>query len=170
MTIEAGAAPKARFDGVTVDSMTPAIAEVIAHVIGQSVAMEYYESDVDRILERIHDLVGQVAKLGRFHGGLRNVSRFLGTALHLRNRVVFTLALLDPPSSTWDDESLDRLFRELRTVFSLDERYRSLDHKLSMIRDSLALIADLTQQRRSMYLEIGIFVLILLEVVLFWPR
>lgn len=159
--------PVVQFDRLLLDRFTPACVELLALVIGQSAAMEYYEADVDRILGRIDELANEFVMRGAVRRGLRPLIRFIGEAMRLRNRVIFTLALLDSPAAAWDDEVLDRLYRELRSSFAIEDRYRALDHKLSVIRDNLELIVDLTQQKRSMMLEISIVVLIGVEIVLF---
>lgn len=166
IAVSADARPTAQFNCIVVDQFSPRLAELVALVIGQSAAMEYYENDMDRILARIDAIANDLAKHGRAKSSIRRLTRFIGEGMQLRNRVIFTLALLDAPALTWDDEVLDRVYRELRAVFSIEDRYRALDHKLSMIRDNLELIVDLTQSKRSLFLEVGVVLLIALEIVL----
>lgn len=156
-----------RFDAVVVRELTQPVVELVAFVIGQSVAMEYYEEDVDRILERFESIASGLEQHGRFRGNVRELLRFVGRGMSLRNRVVHTLALLDSPELTWEDEILDRLYRELRQSFAIEDRYRALDHKLQMIGQNLEIVVDLTQSRRSMLLEVLVVVLIFIETVLF---
>lgn len=167
VTIAPGENSRAGFDRLVVSELTLPIVELVGLVVGQSAAMEYYEDDVDRILARLDGLANEVANDGGFRGSVRTLNKFIGEGLRLRNRVIFTLALLDSPLSTWDDEVLDRLHRELRSSFGIEDRYRALDHKLAMIRDSLQIIGDLTRHKRSMLLEAGVAVLIALEILLY---
>lgn len=166
VVVEQGTRPVVQFDRVLLDQLSPPLAELLALAIGQSAVMENYETEVERILERIDRIADEFVKRGAVRRGLQPLIRFIGEAMRLRNRVIFTLALLDAPASAWDDETLDRLYRELRSSFALDERYRALDHKLSVIRDNLELFVDLTQQKRSMMLELSIVLLIVLEIAL----
>lgn len=156
-----------RFDAVVVRELTQPVVELVAFVIGQSVAMEYYEDDVDRILGRLASIAAGLEAKGRFQGNVRELLRFVGRGMSLRNRVIHTLALLDSPALAWEDEVLDRMYRELRQSFAIEDRYRALDHKLQMIGQNLELVVDLTQTRRSMLLEILVVVLIFIETVLF---
>jgi uncharacterized Rmd1/YagE family protein len=139
----------------------------VAFVIGQSVAMEYYEEDVDAILVRLQRVAGGLQERGRFRVGSKELLKLVGRGMSMRNRVVHTLALLDSPEQAWNDELLDRLYRELRMSFGIEDRYRALDHKLQMIGDNLELFVDLTQHRRSMAIEWLIVSLIAIEVILF---
>lgn len=167
VVVAPGEQSRAGFDRLVVGELTLPTVELVGLVVGQSAAIEYYEDDVDRILARLDVLADEVAEDGGFRGSVRTLNKFIGEGLRLRNRVIFTLALLDSPVSTWDDEVLDRLHRELRSSFGIEDRYRALDHKLAMIRDSLQIIGDLTRHKRSMLLEAGVAVLIALEIILY---
>ena len=155
------------FDSIVVRELSPQLIELVAFVVGQSVAMEYYEEDVDANLGRLHTIASGLAEAGRFRGSVKELLQFVGRGMSLRNHVIHTLALLDSPALAWDDETLDRLYRELRQSFAIDDRYRALDHKLQMIGDNLELFVDLSHSRRSLFLEILVVALIALEVVLF---
>ncbi len=161
------ARPNASFDGAVVRELSAPIVEIVAFVIGQSVAMEYYEEDVDGLVDKLHTVAVQLEQMGHFRGRVRDLLRLVGLGMTLRNRVVRTLSLLDSPALTWDVEELDRLHRDLKQSFSIEDRYRALDHKLHMIDDNLELLVDLAQQKRSLFLEILVVVLIAIEVVLF---
>jgi required for meiotic nuclear division protein 1 len=161
------ARPVVGFDSIVVRELTASVREVVAFVIGQSVAMEYYEEDVDAILVRLQRVAGGLQERGRFHIGSKELLKLVGRGMSMRNRVVHTLALLDSPEQAWNDELLDRLYRELRASFGIEDRYRALDHKLQMIGDNLELFVELTQHRRSMAIEWLIVGLIAIEVVLF---
>lgn len=144
--------------------------DLVGHVLGQSVAMEYFETDVDNLVSRIDGIAREVAAHGRFRGSVKGLMMFIGNSMVLRNQVIGTLALLDEPPITWEFPHLERAYRELRQVFSVDDRYRSLDHKLKMAQDNLELIADLARHARTMALELGVIALIALEVVLFFVK
>lgn len=167
LAIDPTTPPGSGFDRAVVPALRVEAVELVALVIGQSAAMEYYEDDVDKILERLDTIASEIAESGKPKLTVRELTRFTGEAMHLRGRVVLTLALLDAPLATWNDESLDRVYGELRTSFAIDDRYRALDDKLEMVRDHLGIIVDLTVQKRSHVLEIVVALLIAVEVILY---
>lgn len=169
LTIEvaADAPAEARFARMRVPVLDLDRVEIVALVLAQSVAMEYYEEDVDQILDRLRVITEGLARTGRFRGSVREMMRFVGSGMLTRNQVVFTLSLLDTPQLAWSDESRDKLYRALRAEFEIEDRYRALDHKLTMIQDSFELLTDLTQQRRSLVLEVAVAVMVLVEVLMF---
>jgi uncharacterized Rmd1/YagE family protein len=74
--------------------------------------------------------------------------------------------VLDKPAVTWEKESLDRLYRALREMLEIDERFRSLEYKLRTIQESLELFLDMQQTRHGHVLETIVVALILFEIVM----
>jgi required for meiotic nuclear division protein 1 len=167
LEVDPNAPFEVRFDHVLLPELDRTSAEVVALVLAQSVAMEYYEEDVDQIMVRLRGTSETLAQTGKFRGSVRELMKFIGSGMVTRNQVVFTLALLDTPQVAWSNEALDKLYRGLRTQFEIEDRYQALDHKLTMIQDTFELLADLTQQRRSWVLEVAVAILVAVEVFLF---
>ena len=161
-----GAPAKVHFDRVVLPELDARAVELLSLVVAQSVGMEYYEDEVDRLIGEIDRFSRRLAETGRFRGRSRDLLSFVGRGMVTRTEVVHTLALLDAPAVTWDDEALDRLYRELRASFAIEDRYRGLDHKLRVLQDNLELLVDLTRHTRSVLLEIAVIFLIATELIL----
>lgn len=158
--------PQATFDRATVGSLDPGTLEVVALVLAQSVAMDYYEEDVQALHLDVETLATELSELGRTRRGQRELSRHVGRMLRTRNQIVMTLSLLDAPADTWEEEPLDRLHRAMRAAFEIDDRYRTLDQKMRLLQDNLEVVIGLAQHRRSAQLEVVVIALIALEIVL----
>jgi uncharacterized Rmd1/YagE family protein len=175
--IAPGSTPAVRFDRVVVGELDVRVVEILALVVAQSVAMEYYEGDVDALVVGLEQSSRALAAKGRLRGSARDMLRFIGRGMSTRTQVVHTLSLLESPGATWDDEALDRMYRGLRASFEIEERYRSLDHELGVVQDNLELLVDMVRHRHTLLLEIAVAVfvgaelLILLgELVLGWGK
>lgn len=158
---------EALFDRVILPQLDRESVELVALVVAQSAAMEYYEEDVDALLAKVQLIARELEERGKAKGGVRDLVRFVGFGMSTRNQVVHTLALLDAPDLVWNDERLDRVYRGLRQTFEIEARYRALREKLLMTQDNLEILVDLAQHRRSQTLEITVAIMIALEVVLF---
>lgn len=165
-----GSPPSALFDRVVLPHLDAQSAELVALAVGQSVGMEYYEDTVDGIVVQLESASKRLADTGRLYDKNRELYRFIGRGMAIRTQVVHTLALLDAPALAWDDERLDKLYRDLRAAFAIEDRYRALDQKLGMIQDNLELLVDLSQHRRSVLLEVTVIGLIAAELVLAFFR
>ena len=78
------------------------------------------------------------------------------------------LHLLDKPDAAWEDPEMDRIYGDLRAEFDLVDRYRALELKLRAVQEALELLAEVARDRRVLWLEMIVVILILLEVVM--PR
>ena len=162
-----GAAPAVKFDRVVVGELDARVVEITALVVAQSVAMEYYEGDVDALVAQLQTRSELLAKVGALRGSARALMRFIGQGMAMRSKVIHTLSLLDSPGATWDSEGLDRLYLGLRSAFEIEERYRALDHELRIVQDDLALMVDMVRQRRYTFLEVTVAVFVVAETLLF---
>jgi uncharacterized Rmd1/YagE family protein len=162
--------PGARVDIVdgtlVVDALTPGRAAVVALIVAQSAAMEYYERIVEALFTRTTALVEPLERRGTVPLRTRGLHRFIGQAITTRSEVITVLSLLDKPDATWDDPALDRIYDDLRSEFDLLDRYGTLTQKLQGEQEALELVLDVARDRRMWLLEMAIFLLIAFEVVL----
>jgi uncharacterized Rmd1/YagE family protein len=162
--------PGARVDMVdgalAVDRFPPERAAVVALIVGQSAAMEYYERIVAQLFDRTAALVDRLEKKGTVTLRTRALHRFIGQAIATRSEVITVLTLLDKPDATWDDPAMDRIYDDLRAEFDLIDRYGALEQRLRGGQEALELVLDVARDRRMWLLEVAIFLLIGVEVVL----
>ncbi len=155
-----------RFDRVTVPELTPHVVDVITVLLAQSVCIDYYDEDLRELLRKLDSWVDRIKTTGRAPRQSREMTRFVGAAIDTKNQIIESLALLDKPAVTWDIEALDRLFRDLRAMLEIEERFRALEYRLRTIQETLELFLDLAQTRRMLLLETTVVVLILAEILL----
>src|SRR5689334_13834144 len=162
--------PGARVDfeggALVVDELTPGRSAVIALIVAQSAAMEYYERIVAELFASTTRLVDPLERRGSVSMRTRRLHRFIGQAIATRSEVIVVLALLDKPDATWDDPALDRIYDDLRAEFDLSDRYETLTQKLAGSQEALELVLDVARDRRMWLLEVAIVLLIVFEVVL----
>jgi required for meiotic nuclear division protein 1 len=155
-----------RFDRVILPQLELGAIEIVAEVVAQSVAMDYYADDVAEIELETDRIATELRAVGRIPGRVQNTLQFIGLCIATRNDVISTLALFDKPDATWENEQLDRLWNGLRKMLELDDRYRALDAKLRMFQDNLVLLVDLARARQTFFLEFAVAVLIAAEMAI----
>jgi uncharacterized Rmd1/YagE family protein len=166
--VRAGANAEVRFDRVVVSEVTIPTLDVVAEVVAQSVAMDYYAKDVDEIELQFDRMVDRLRVLGRTQP-VHELTKFIGICIAVRNDVISTLALFDKPDAIWENEQLDRLWNGLRHNLELDDRYRVLESKLRLFQENLVVLVDLARQRHTLALEWAVVLLILFEIaVMLW--
>jgi uncharacterized Rmd1/YagE family protein len=141
------------------------VLRIIMLYVGQSAALEYSEAVVDRLLAEAGKVAQELERFGRLKTSRRNVQKFIGRTLGVRNRLVDNLYIVDAPDITWENEYLDKVDRGMKKTFDVVERFRSMDYQLREIKENLELFAEMLQFRQSNMLEWIIIALILIEVV-----
>jgi uncharacterized Rmd1/YagE family protein len=158
------------FDRVVVPELGESTFEVIAMVLAQSVSIDYYDEDAQAILDRIVVMATEVAQRGRPFGRQRELVRFAGATMAFQAEIIGAILLLDKPDLTWEDEYADRLHDKLRYHFEIAERYKALETKLVTIRDTLQALLEMGSERRMLFVEVAVLVLIVIEVVMGFVR
>ena len=162
--------PEARPDiqaGVLVlDQLGFERAGVVALSIAQSAAMEYYERIVDQMFTETDRLGERLEKAGTMPVFTRKLHRFIGAAIGTRSEVLSVLHLFDKPDAAWDDPGAEKIYEQLRAEFDLVDRHQALELKLRSVQEALELVTDIARDKRLVWLEISIVLLIVLEIVL----
>lgn len=161
-----GARPDIENGVLIVDHLTPERAGIVALTIAQSAAMEYYERIVDQMFAETDRLVERLEKAGTMPVFTRKLHRFIGAAIGTRSEVFSVLHLFDKPDAAWDDPDADKVYEQLRAEFDLVDRHQALELKLRSVQEALELVTDVARDKRLVWLEISIVLLIVLEIAL----
>jgi uncharacterized Rmd1/YagE family protein len=151
---------------LVLDQLTFERAGVVALSIAQSAAMEYYERIVDQMFGETDRLVERLEKAGTMPVFTRRLHRFIGAAIGTRSEVLSVLHLFDKPDAAWDDPVAEKIYEELRAEFDLVDRHQALELKLRSVQDALELVTDVARDKRLVWLEASIVLLIVLEIAL----
>jgi required for meiotic nuclear division protein 1 len=133
--------------------------------VGQSVALEYYENLTDAMLTSTKKHITELEHNGKFSINKKNLLKFIGKVLNVKNSIVDNLYIVDDPASAWDDDNLHYLNNKLKANFDTNSRFKDLDYRLEIVEDNLKLFTDILQHRESQWLEWIVIILILIEVV-----
>jgi required for meiotic nuclear division protein 1 len=144
--------------------VSPDAIQIVMLNVGQSCALEYYEILTEGMLESTKKHILELEKHGKFSISKKNLLKFIGKVLNVKNSIVDNLYILDDPASVWDDEELAFLNRNLKSNFDINQRFKDLDYRLQIVEDNLKLFTDILQHRESAMMEYIIIILILIEV------
>ena len=162
--------PKARdkvfFERIVLQEVTQQKLRLLSLVLAQSTTLEHFEEQVEELLDRAAAFTDAIALGGQWRGSVKEMMGFLGVGLATRRQIVSNLAILDSPDIVWEDPSLHALFQEHKANFELTSRYRTLEHKLRLIHESVEVLVDVSNTRQGHVLEIVVIVLIAVEVIL----
>ncbi len=155
------------FSRAMLDALALEKINILALILAQSTALEYFEFKVDDMLQLVREIGDSFAGGRRRARSSRRIKRAIAQCIAAKQDLVGSLYLLDKPDATWEDPVLDQLHTDAADMFELKDRYRTIDYKLRMIQENLQLIAELLQHRQANFLEWVIIWLIAVEVVFF---
>lgn len=153
-------------DFVIVQDINPSLLRIVMLNIGQSVALEYYESLTDDLITSSKLYIVELEKRGRLSISKTELLKYIGKVLNVKNSIVDNLYILDDPNLVWDNEGLHLLNKNLKTNFDIHPRFKDLDYRLQIVEDNLTLFTDVLNVRESHRLEWIIIILIAFEIIM----
>lgn len=153
------------FNQINIPASDINILRLVMLNVAQSVALDYYEYQTDKLLEETNTYTQTLETKGRLGLSNKKLKQYIGRTLLLRNRIAENIYVFDSPPETWEDENLNKVDVDLKRTFDLHVRVRTLQEGLSIVRDNLELFRDMLQHRDSKILEWIIIALILVEVL-----
>ena len=152
-------------EAITINSFDKDTIRLIMFNVSQSVALDYYYSISEKLLEDTRIYTDQLEHIGKLGLSGKRLKKYIGRVLNIRNRVVENLYIFDAPDVTWENEQLNQLDQDLKKHFDLKDRYRAVHEQVDIVKENLELFKDLMFHSESSKLEWIIIVLILVEVV-----
>jgi len=166
IVIDPSSKDRVHFDRIVLQEVSQEKLRLLGLVLAQSTTLEHFEQLVEELLDKAAAFTDAIALGGQWRGSVKDMMGFLGVGLTTRRKIISNLAILDSPDIVWEDPALDTLFQEHKNNFELTSRYRTLEHKLRLIHESVELLVDVSNTRQGHVLEIIVVILIAVEVVL----
>ena len=133
--------------------------------VSQSVALDYYSDQTNKLLEETNHHTQILERKGKLDISGKNLKKYIGKTLNLKNRIAENLYIFESPPQTWEDEDLNKIDVGVKRTFEIKERFRNITEGLQIVKENLELFKDLLQYRNSHMLELIIIALILVEVL-----
>lgn len=164
-------------DGAEKDSVESSVVKIrafsaerislIAEVLAQSSAIEYFDLKTDEIVASFEKINSELEKNGRLKISTREIVKIIGTGNSILQSLITRLSLLDQPDIVWDNAELESLYKNMRSFYELDNRFKNIGFKVDYIKNNSETIISLLQHRHSAGLEWIVIILIAIEIVIF---
>ena len=137
---------------------------IVSNIMGQTVALDWYNDTVDELLARFSSVNSSVERTGSF----TNVERNTLFQVVAKNNSLFIdlvgkLGLKDRSDTAWHLSQYEGLHEGMRKEFELDERFRNVEFKLDLIQQNAKFFLEVIQDQKSNALEWVIVILISFE-------
>jgi uncharacterized Rmd1/YagE family protein len=154
-------------DGVVrIGALVPDKLLVVADALAKSAALGQDERQVAQVFDTVEPWARRLAETGRSPDSRRSMIQLVGSALLVQHRLAERVAVREKPDILWDRPDLERLYARLEDEYELVERADALTRKLDLISETVTVMTDLIDTRRSLRLETIVVGLILAEIAL----
>jgi len=157
--------PVLGFNKISIPNNDTNTLRIIMLNVSESVALDYYSDLTNRLLEETNEHTLILQRKGKLDITGKNLRKYIGKTLFLKNQISENLYIFDSPTETWENEELTKVDNGMKRTFDLQERFRNIEDELGIIKENLELFKDIMQHRHSNLLEWIIIILILVEVL-----
>jgi uncharacterized Rmd1/YagE family protein len=140
--------------------------QLVAAVLSKSVALAEYESRVAENFEHVEPFAVELQTRGRGGRKMKELLQQIGRVLLTEHRMVARVEVREKPELLWEHPELEPLYLRLENEFEIAERSTALERKLALTSQTVSTLLDLLQNRRTLYVEWYIVILIVLEILL----
>ncbi len=155
------------FNEIQIKAGNEEVMLIVAQVLAQSVAMEYYENLAHKIFENFAPINHALMRKGRLTISRGNLLRTIGRNNVIMQKIISKLHILDEPDIVWEDDQMWSIYERLHSMFDLEDRFETIEYKLRFVQENSQILIEALQGKREMMLEIMIVVLIIIEIILF---
>lgn len=138
---------------------------IVADALAKSTVLAHDERHMAEVFDTLEPWAQQLAA-GLRPGSRRAMIRLIGQALLVQHRLTERVGVREKPDILWDRPDLERLYARLENEYDLTERAEALDRKLELIGETVTVMTDLIDTRRTLRLEAAVVILILAEIAL----
>ena len=139
---------------------------IVADALAKSVALADDERYLRGVFEKLEPFAQDLAKTGGAALTSKALLQLLGETLVAQARMVGRVEVQEKPDLLWDRPDLQRLYAKLEDEYELIERANVLARKVQVVEEIASTLADVTDVRRTVRLEVAVVALIAFEIVL----
>ena len=153
---------KLQFDQVEDEQLLEKYA--FSNAIAASVKLGMLEAKLDRLIDSIEFVVGDLKADGRILMSEAEVLKKTGEIFSLKSEINLRLDLLDTPDFYWDRENLETLYNSTCKHLTIRKRTDVINQKLNHCSELMELLSTHLKDKHHVKLEWYIIVLIMVEV------
>nr|XP_007157690.1 hypothetical protein PHAVU_002G090200g [Phaseolus vulgaris]ESW29684.1 hypothetical protein PHAVU_002G090200g [Phaseolus vulgaris] len=139
---------------------------IIGSVLGQSIALDYFVSQVDGLVEEFAGINRGMEKTGTFTMDKKKLLQLVGKANSNLADVILKVGLFERSEIAWRDAKYAQIYEYLREEYEVAQRFGNLDFKLKFVEHNIHFLQEVLQNRKSDFLEWFIIGLLTIENVL----
>lgn len=150
-------------DYISLKSLDVDGVRIIGSVLGQSIALDYFVSQVDGMLGEFADINRGMEKTGTFTMDKKKLLQLVGKANSNLAAVIIKVGLFERSEIAWREAKYAQIYEYLREEYEVTQRFGNLDFKLKFVEHNIHFLQEVLQNRKSDFLEWCIIGLLTIE-------
>lgn len=152
---------------LTVPTLTVKTMAVISLVLARSLALEQQEHVIQTQLAAFSNL--HINDLGTKKSRLtsKKLLQMAGESMRMRQHMTLSMSMLDTPDIIWNNSELANFHSLLLHEYEVSIRFKQTMQKSQLLIEHVEFILHVIENRRALWLEVTIVILILIEIILF---
>ncbi|KAF9677112.1 hypothetical protein SADUNF_Sadunf08G0073900 [Salix dunnii] len=126
---------------------------IIGSVLGQSIALDYFVSQVDGMVEEFSGINRAMEKTGTFTMDRKKLIQLVGKANSNLADVILKVGLFERSEIAWRDAKYAQIYEYLREEYEVTQRFGSLDYKLKFVEVLICFYYIYTESRKLIDLQ-----------------
>ncbi|CAN4122120.1 unnamed protein product [Withania somnifera] len=138
---------------------------IISSVLGQSIALDYFVSQVDGMVKEFAGINREMEKAGTFTMNRKKLFQLVGKANSNIADVILKVGIFERSEIAWRDAKYAQILEYLREEYEVSQRFGNLNFKVKFVEHNIHFLQEVLQNRKSDLLEWCIIVLLAVENV-----
>ncbi|KAI6686386.1 hypothetical protein NL676_032299 [Syzygium grande] len=139
---------------------------IIGSVLGQSIALDYFVSQIDGMVEEFAYINRKMQTTGTFTMDRKKLLRLVGKANSNLADVIIKVGLFERSEIAWREAKYAQIYEYLREEYEVTQRFGNLNFKLKFVEHNIHFLQEVIQNNRSNLLEWCIIFLLSIENVI----
>ncbi len=165
MIVHEGEELRFSYNDVILPEIKPDVIRIVMLYVAQSVSLDFYTDSSHKLLIESGQFTNQLETFGKLKISRRNLLKFIGKTLNIKNRIIDNLYIFDMPEIVWENEYLSKVNEGLAKTFDIKTRFHETEYTLKIVESNLSIFTDLLHQKTGNIQELIIIFLILFEVI-----
>lgn len=139
---------------------------IIGSVLGQSIALDYFVSQVDGMVEEFAEINRAMEKTGTFTMRRKKLFQLVGKANSNLADIILKVGLFDRSEIAWREAKYAVINEYMQEEYEVNQRFGNLDLKLKFVEHNIHFLQEALQNRKSHLLEWCVIYLLTIQNVL----
>jgi required for meiotic nuclear division protein 1 len=154
-------------DCITLESDDSELKLALSYGLSQSIKLNYYEQQLERLINKYNPLIHQLSTEGKFKSGRQRINKIIGEILVTKSALNLTSNFLYQPKFFWAHPNLEHYYKIVEKYLDIPTRAQNINDQIDTLDEIFSMFNNYLENKHSHNLEIIIIALIAIEIMFY---